>query len=662
MAGIKVILLCAGKPLFYCMRMIIMILLALFSLSETYAQFAKRDSLLRLVPAAQKDSNAVTLYLEIGSLYEDNDPLKALEHYRKAAEICSKIDYKPGALKTMRSLANAYRIEGKFDSALYYYTNALAFSEKNSDSLNIGLSLFNIGSTYRLMAKFDSAIHYCLKGAKILESSGDKAVLTKMYNGLQLLYYSLPNYEKAVFYGEKAVLQARALKDDNLLLQSLSNLSMSYKDLQQLDRAINALMEALILAEKSGDIYSGSAILLNLGGVYLEKKDYPLLRKFALKSLELHRQIGAKDGECTSLRALAISYLQQGNYKLAKDYAEKAYAIADSNKYNIEKASCLKTLSNISYAMQDLKQGEIYFNKSDDMTESLFKETYLQSAAEFEKKYESEKKDTQLKLQQSQIVQKNTLNYFLSGLAITLLIIIFLSLRNHTQKQKIQQQRIIELETEKKLTAAEAVLKGEEQERTRLAKDLHDGLGGLLSGIKYSFQTMKGNLIMTPDNQQAFERSMDMLDSSIKEMRRVAHNMMPEALVKFGLDTALKDFCNDINQNGIVHVDYQSIAMENANIDQTTAINIYRIVQELINNILKHASAKSAFLQVTNTNGQLSVTVEDDGKGFDKSMLDLEKGMGWSNIQSRIKFLNGNFDVQSDPGKGTSIHFEMNTI
>ena len=142
-----------------------------------------------------------------------------------------------------------------------------------------------------------------------------------------------------------------------------------------------------------------------------------------------------------------------------------------------------------------------------------------------------------------------------------LLIISMLSYRNYKHKQKLQQQRITELETEKQLTATEAVLKGEEQERTRLAKDLHDGLGGMMSGIKYSLQTMKGNLIMTPENQQAFERSMDMLDSSINEMRRVAHNMMPEALVKFGLDTALKDLCNDINQSGALQVNYQSIGI-----------------------------------------------------------------------------------------------------
>ena len=194
----------------------------------------------------------------------------------------------------------------------------------------------------------------------------------------------------------------------------------------------------------------------------------------------------------------------------------------------------------------------------------------------------------------------------------------------------------------------EAALKGEEQERTRLAKDLHDGLGGMLSGIKYSFQTMKGNLIMTPDNAQAFERSMDMLDSSIKEMRRVAHNMMPEALVKFGLNTALKDFCNDINLSGALKVTYQSIGLENVEVEQTTAIAIYRIVQELLNNTIKHAGANNAIVQVSKSDGLLAVTVEDDGKG-------------WSNIENRVEFLKGKLDVNSQPGKGTSVLIELNT-
>ena len=243
--------------------------------------------------------------------------------------------------------------------------------------------------------------------------------------------------------------------------------------------------------------------------------------------------------------------------------------------------------------------------------------------------------------------------------AIGFLITLLLAWRNYTHRKKIQQQRISELETEKQLTATEAVLKGEEQERSRLAKDLHDGLGGMLSGIKHSMANMKENLIMTPENAAAFERSMDMLDSSIQEMRRVAHNMMPEALVKFGLDTALKDFCNDINQSGALNVSYQSIGMENEVVEQTTAIAIYRIVQELLNNTIKHTSAKNAIVQLSKEQSKITITVEDDGKGFDTSLLNKTRGMGWSNIQNRVEFLKGKIDVHSKVGKGTSVTVEI---
>lgn len=240
-----------------------------------------------------------------------------------------------------------------------------------------------------------------------------------------------------------------------------------------------------------------------------------------------------------------------------------------------------------------------------------------------------------------------------------MLIISLLIYRTYDQKQKLQQQRINELETEKKLTATEAVLKGEEQERSRLAKDLHDGLGGMLSGIKYSFNSMKENLVLTPEHHQAFERSMDMLDSSIKEMRRVAHNMMPETLVKFGLDTALKDFCNDINQSGALKINYQSIGLADLQLEQTTMISVYRIVQELISNTMKHAAAQTAIVQVSAMERQLSVTVEDDGKGFDTTIIKRAQGIGWANIQHRVDLLRGRLDVDSLPGKGTSVHIEF---
>jgi signal transduction histidine kinase len=229
------------------------------------------------------------------------------------------------------------------------------------------------------------------------------------------------------------------------------------------------------------------------------------------------------------------------------------------------------------------------------------------------------------------------------------------------EKEKlIQLQRINELEREKQLAASEAVLKGQEDERMRLAKDLHDGLGGMLSGIKYSFSNMKENIVMTPENQRAFERSMDMLDSSISELRRVAHNMMPESLIRFGLEISIRDICRDITNSGALAVNFQAIGLHDLKADQQTQIIIYRLVQELLNNIMKHAVATNAIVQLTYLDGKLSVTVEDDGRGFDTKILETSRGIGFSNLKSRVDYLGGKMEIESEPGRGTTVNIEIN--
>ena len=313
-------------------------------------------------------------------------------------------------------------------------------------------------------------------------------------------------------------------------------------------------------------------------------------------------------------------------------------------------------LADISYASQDFRAAHQFEEKEDALRDSINADNLLELSTEFETKYETEKKEIKILLQQNQLKQKSTFIYFLSAGVIAMLIISLLIYRNYRNRQKLQQAKIEELETEKQLTATEAVLKGEEQERTRLAKDLHDGLGGMLSGIKFSLSNMKENLIMTPGNAQAFERSIDMLDSSIREMRRVAHSMMPEVLMKYGLDTAVKEYCNEIGRSGVLRINYQSVGMTGVNPEQITAVTVYRIVQELVNNSIKHAAAKNVLVQLhfSPKEKQLAITVEDDGKGFDTTLLKQSTGIGWSNIQNRVEFLKGKLDVNSSIGKGTS--------
>lgn len=630
------------------------------------AQTAVSDSLLKLLPASKEDTAKVLLLVNIGNGYENNEPEKAKQFYRRAIVLSRKLNDQKGYYKALTYISNTFIVQGNLDSMLYFNEQALAVAREMKDSMNIGISLFNIGIAYRERYEFEKAIAYCLEGRAIMEKKQNKKIELQMNDALQVLYNYRTEYDKAILYGEKAVQQSRELKMKDLLAQTLLNLSLSYVEKGELQKTEAMVKEALQIAVELKDVRIEATALQNLAGIFLKKGDYVQLKTYAERSLVLYRKVGSGDGEATMLRAIAVCYLQQKNLIKAKEFAEQALLIDRKNKFKKEEASVLRVLSDIYFAAGDVENGLKYDLESEKTLEAMVKDVLSENSANLEKKYETEKKEVQIKqleaekkVQQLSIKQKNIFNYILIGGFASLLLISLLAFRTYRQKQKLQLQRISELETQQQLTATEAVLKGEEQERTRLAKDLHDGLGGMLSGIKYSFNTMKGNLIMTPDNAQAFERSMDMLDSSIKEMRRVAHNMMPEALVKFGLDTALKDFCNDINQTGALSITYQSIGLEGQEINQTTAITIYRIVQELINNTMKHAGAKAAIVQVTKSGNQISVTVEDDGKGFNKAILNQSKGIGWTNIQNRVEFLKGKLDVNSEPGKGTSVLIEL---
>ncbi len=630
------------------------------------AQTTVSDSLLKLLPAAKEDSSKVKLYIDIANEYENNEPERARQYYREAIILSEKANDRNLYYKSLSRIAGTFLIQGIQDSMLYFSERALLVARELNDSLSIGISLFNVGIAYRAKSDFDKAITFCLEGRVIMEKKGNKRIEVQMNDALQVLYAARTEYDKAIVFGEKAVQQSRELKMKSFLAQSLLNLTMSYSEKGNLKKTEELIKEALQIAVELKDTRFEANALQNLANLFLKKGDYVQLKKYAERSLILHRQIGSVDGEAVLLRALAVCYLKDRNYAKAKELAEQALVIDRKNKLKMELASVLRVLSIIAFAEQDVENGLKYDIESETVLVAMVKDVLSENSANLEKKYETQKKEAQIKqleaekkVQQLSIKQKNIFNYILIGGFTSVLLISLLGFRTYKQKQKLQQQRISELETQQQLTATEAVLKGEEQERTRLAKDLHDGLGGMLSGIKYSFNTMKGNLIMTPDNAQAFERSMDMLDSSIKEMRRVAHNMMPEALVKFGLDTALKDFCNDINQTGALSLTYQSIGLEGQEINQTTAITIYRIVQELINNTMKHAAAKAAIVQVTKSGNQISVTVEDDGKGFDTAILNQAKGIGWTNIQNRVDFLKGKLDVNSEAGKGTSVLIEL---
>lgn len=647
------------------MKKLLTSLLILLCFLNSYSQdLQKIDSLKRLLNKSKEDTSKVKLLFALTLEYEDHDMKKAMVYAKEGGRLSNRLNYTAGKLKYNKRMMYLFATLTQHDSAIWYGKQILKIATETKDSLTMGIAYFTLGERYNFKSDYETGIEYSLKGVRIIErldtSSRTRATLNA---SMAANYLMIKDYKKAIEFGKKAEYLDRKIKNYQQLTSTLLNLGNAYDALGQDIKAIEAYKESLSLCDKYN---FPSFVAMNCEGmveIMDRQNKLDQVKYYAEKGLATAIKIADNFNIMSCYQNLSIYYLKTNQHAKAKELLFKALDISKANDYKEARGTISQSLSNVLYAAHDYALASQYQREATKIREDIFTESVAQKHANEEVKFETEKKEGQIKLQTAEIRQKNILNYFLIAGTIAFLAISILSYRNYKHRQKLQQAKIDELETEKQLTATEAVLKGEAQERTRLAKDLHDGLGGMLSGIKFSLNNMKENLIMTPDNVHAFERSIDMLDSSIKEMRRVAHNMMPEILVKYGLDAALKEFCAEIDRSGVLHVNYQSVGMQKADIPQTTSIAIYRIVQELLNNAMKHANAKNVLVQLHQSDQEklLAVTVEDDGNGFDTNLLAKADGMGWHNIKNRIEFLKGKVDVQSGAGKGTSVMIEINS-
>ncbi len=244
------------------------------------------------------------------------------------------------------------------------------------------------------------------------------------------------------------------------------------------------------------------------------------------------------------------------------------------------------------------------------------------------------------------------------------LIILGLFYRNSRQKnllaeqeRKYQQEQIKYLERQQQVVSLQSMINGQEAERTRIAKDLHDGLGGLFSTVKMYFSTLQHDTPMLKEND-LFQKSYSIVDTASVEVRRIAHNMMPEVLMKLGLVNAVKDLCDNISAGKLLTVSLEVHGM-NKRLNATTEIMLFRIIQELLNNVIKHAQATQAIIQFIRENERLSVIVEDNGLGFNTQESDERNHSGMATIKSRVNYLNGKMSIDSEKNVGTTIMMDF---
>lgn len=639
----------------------------LFFCSAVFAQNKKIDSVIHQLKGDLADTTRAQSMMRLAFYYETTDTTKSAQAYEEAIAFAKKknLNYETGNIYFNRAFL--FHTAGKYDEAMRSLDTAIIFLDKSTHTntkYKKAQVYGQMAKDYHMLNRYDKSIEYYLECINLYEKLDKPSSLQIELINTSVLFKEMQDYPKQEEYARKALAIAKKDRIPGDLLRGYTYVAYALSEQDNFIAAKPYIDSAKLYLDYDEPDQGESFITFHMinGEIYFQLNQLDSSYQEFKRAYELGKKRKNVYAEYQSLLQLGNVLRKEKKFSEAEAALLQAYDGISKTGELAQRNIALAYLSNLYEDWNNPGKALEYYKAYKDASDSVVNEKNKQLATSLEKQYETQKKETIIKLQDVQLASRKRLNYFLGGTAILLMIISLLLFRTYRQQQKLQQQRIRELETEQRLNATQSVLKGEEQERARLAKDLHDGLSGMLSGVKYSLQDMKGNLIMTQENQQAFERSIDMLDSSIKEMRRVAHNLMPEVLVRYGLDAALKDYITEINKTGIITVIYHSMGITKKEIDHTTAIVVYRIIQELLNNVIKHAQATEVLVQLLRENDKLVVNVEDNGKGFDTKLAEEKMGMGWENIRSRMELLNGTIDIQSAPENGTAVNLEINIV
>lgn len=635
-----------------------------------YTKANELDSLLTTLTQQKKeDTNKVKTLFHLVEYYSDNYFDSSLYYIKAAEKLTKKLNTTDFDYTLYTAYAEYYYNQNDYQATISYLQKCKQIATKKNDKLLLSKVLNNLSATYSRFGQHRLAIEYGLAALNSAIELNDTINLSNRYATVCRIYNDLKEYPKSIEYGKMGIIYGERYKHANGTIISYNNVAASYSGLFKLDSSKYYQQQALNLALKNNNVFYIYASLINLSMNDFRTGKLNTIKSYSQQLSELIKVYDLKNNKSilayqTIIKSL--EFLAENKLIDAKKELVKGIKYAELESNNDALLSVYEMLSKIEYLSHNISDAENYYYKADSIQQTIYTRELNIFALDLNTKYETQKKQNEILKQKQEIKNQKIWIILLIGSTIILLTLSFFIFRYFKQKNTIlekeriiHQQHIQELEKEKQLQATEAILKGQEEERSRIAKDLHDGLGGLLSGVKYSLNIMKENVILSADNAASFTRSIDMLDTGIQELRRIAHSMMPENLVKFGLDTALKDYCDAITKTNVLRINYSSFQMENFKAESSESVIVYRIIQELINNTIKHANASELLVQLSKEDTTLYITVEDNGKGFDTTNIQHFKGAGWTNILNRINYLKGKLDVQSSASEGTSINIEI---
>lgn len=614
-------------------------------------QITRVDSLEIVAQTAEKEVDRASAYQRLAWLHilKDSKAAAAYNDTAHAKYLAIKDDR--GVAQTNYKYGVIYRYTGDYTKAHQSLDLYKAFAVKVKDSAAQGDVAYQKGVVYSLQGDYENSLRAYYETLHWYELKKDSASYGFTWNSIGLVQKNLKRYADALESFEKAQTFNLMFDKKADVADAYNNMGSIYYLQMQYDTAENLHKKALALDIEIDNQWGVATNYFNLGNIQKAKGNQELALSYYRKAAKIQKTNNYTNELVETNIGLAALYNESGNYRKAEEILTAAVPMASESRKSLKRIHQLH--AEVSERLGDHKKALFHSKKYNEVHDAVLNEASLKQINLLSQRYEAKKRDEEIAVQQLKLnEQENELRrkdqqFKLAMVGIVSLLLLLLgSWVVYNQRQKRKAQQLIALRRQSEIETLESLIQGEEKERLRIAQELHDGLNGDLSAIKFKLNSL------LESNDTVVKEVVSMLDKSCEQVRTISHNLVPPALEKFDLRTAASDYCFRMNSSHEPEISFQYLG-NSMSLSKKVEINLYRVIQELITNSVKHANATEIHVQLSASDDTIHLTVEDDGSGFNTSVPELD-GIGLKNVKSRVAYLDGELDVISNL-EGTSI-------
>ena len=537
----------------------------------------------------------------------------------------------------------------ELDSVIVY--SRLAIENPNpTEKERSDVDAYNLlANSHYFKGELDTAITHYLKSAEILEDGGNPLHLGYLYSNIAQVVGQTKNEDKQLEYLQKSFKLLDENNDERFIATIASNIGLAYHHRKDTVNAVKWSEKALKLSELSNDLMAKTQSYLTLS---FSEKDLNKSEQYAEQSVQYADELKDKTHQARAYYKYAEVLDQLNKPEKALNYAEQAVNLAEEMGDNITLVDAAYTAANICYNLGQKEKSAYYYRTYATYKDAVSSAENAREINDINTKYETEKKEKQIAEQELKI-QKQQSDLLLAILGGALLISVLGGAIFYNKRK--QQAKLKQIQQEKENGILNSFILGEEQERGRISHELHDGVAAMIGAAKMSLESIPH--LPQEKRMEQLAKVERILERSHADIRHIAHNLLPTVLEKEGLIQATKHFVSEINETRSVNItvtDNNSKANEHS---EQLQLMLFRIIQELVNNIIKHSQAQNAEIIFSKNQNNLQIEITDDGIGYDDTIDQGNQGL--YSVAQRLKSIGGKFKISKRNKGGTKAKVEL---